>query len=41
MIKDNMKNNHTKDASFGFNLNSLIDCEVYAQGKMLMIDNYF
>ena len=40
-IKDNKENNHKKNASFGFNLTQLIDCEVYAQSKTLMIDNYF
>ena len=30
-----------KDASFGFNLNQSMDCDVYAQVKILMIDNYF
>jgi len=40
-IKYNKENNYTKDASFGFNLNQSIDCEVYAQDKILTTENYF
>ena len=40
-IKYNKENNHTKDSSFEFNLNQSIDCEVYSQGKILMMDNCF
>ena len=40
-IKDNKENRHTNDASFRFNLNQSIDCEVYAQSKILMKNNYF
>ena len=29
------------NASFGFNLNKSINCEVYAQGNKIMIDSYF